>query len=300
MGGLNCPTLLRRSLRGCLARGKRFVIAAAGVLGAPLALEAFPPAPYYTVYGDVRDAHGDLLPSGEASVLVFADGQEIFRQTLSRPEQADYNYQVRLRVDMMRGASSSYSSLALNPGDAYTIAVDVGGERFYPLEIANPPQMGAPAERRRLDLTLGIDSDGDGLPDAWEESQLYEAGYLPGSDGWDLSLIDRESDFDEDGVGNWAEYVAGTYALEHLAVLQLEIKEFLDDAVRLEFYAIYGRTYRLESSTDLEAWSFVSLVTSPEQLGESAPTAFQPETSGIASVYAPRDADTIFYRLIAQ
>ena len=31
-------------------------------------------------------------------------------------------------------------------------------------------ELGKPSETTRLDLTLGEDSDGDGLPDAWERA----------------------------------------------------------------------------------------------------------------------------------
>ena len=59
--------------------------------------------------------------------------------------------------------------------------------------------------------TLRVDG---GIPDAWEQSQLYAAGILPGEDGWDLSLIDRDGDFDKDGISNWLEYIAGTFATD--------------------------------------------------------------------------------------
>lgn len=259
---------------------------------------AFPPAPYYTIYGDVRDAYGNLIPAGDASVILYQGDKEIQRELLTNPGQADHNYQLRLRIDMMRVATGSYSSIALRPDDAFTIAISVGGQLFYPLEIAQNPSVGNPAERRRLDLTLGVDSDGDGLPDAWEEAQLYLAGYQTGEDGWDLSLIDRNSDFNEDGISNWADYTAGTYADDYTTTLELKFKEISRTSVQLEFYAIFGRIYSLEASTDLETWSPVPFAFSEEELSSATKTVLKSETTGVTNLYA--SGSYSFFRLISR
>lgn len=260
-------------------------------------LPAFPPAPFYTIYGDVRNPYGELVPPEGAVVIVYRNGSELLRQTLTRTDHLDYNYQVRLRIDMMRAATGSYSSIALNPGATFSVAVNIGGQLHYPIGVSVPQGVGNPAERTRLDLVLGVDSDGDGLPDAWEEAQLYHAGYLPGPDGWDLSLIDRDGDLDGDGLSNWAEYIAGTYALDASSTLELEVREFFEGGVRLDFYALYGKIYTLEVSTDLDEW-----VPSPFALSEAgaqnATNAFyRSETTGITSIYTMGNDDRVFYRL---
>lgn len=259
---------------------------------------AFPPAPYYTLYGDVRDAYGDLLPAGDASVILFKGDKEILRELLTNPGKADHNYQLRVRIDMMRTTTASYSSIALHPDDAFSIAVKVDGQLFYPLEITQAPVVGNPAERRRLDLTLGIDSDGDGLPDSWEESQLYLAGFQVGDDGWDLSLIDRDSDFDNDGISNWADYTAGTYANDHTTTLELKIKEIDTDKIRLEFYAIFGRIYRLEASTDLVTWTPIPFAFSEAERATATQTSLRSETTGVTQLYVSRS--NTFFRLISR
>lgn len=259
-------------------------------------LHGFPPAPFYTIYGDVRNAYGELIPAEGAAVILYAGEKEILRQSLTAVADADYNYQVRLRIDMMRTAGS-YSSLALNPGAAYSVAVNVGGQLFYPLEIDAPRTVGAPAERRRLNLTLGTDDDGDGLPDAWEENQLYNAGYEPGPDGWDLSAISRDGDFDGDGMGNWAEFVAGAYATDYTSVLELEIREVLDDLVRLEFYAIYGKTYALEVSIDMARWAAAPFSINEADAPDATAAHLRSETTGVISVYTASNDDRVFYRL---
>ena len=267
---------------------------------------AFPPAPFHTLYGMVRDENGQTLRVEGAEVVFYKGTTELLRQAISEGPLLDQNYQIRLRMDMFRPGSRTYSSQASSSGAAFTLAVIVNSITYYPIEMSTPRTVGKPGERIRLDLTLGVDSDGDGLPDAWEESQLYAGGIMPGETGWDLSLINRNGDFDGDGVSNWNEYIAGTYATDHTDVLVLSIKEALASHVRLQFFSIYGKVYSLESSTDLRTWHAASLyLRNPESTDSDdvanppAPQASLFATStGIVDFYAPSDASgATFYRL---
>jgi len=93
---------------------------------------------------------------------------------------------------------------------------------------------------------LGEDKDGDGLPDAWEEWQLYIAGRRPGVNGWDLSLITRDGDFDGDGISNFHEYIAGTFAADPSDRFELRLLGKTASAVQLEFFGITGKVYTVE------------------------------------------------------
>ncbi len=259
------------------------------LLAAPL--HAFPPAPFYTVFGDVKDSYGQRLPAEGCSVILYQNGREVLRQSMTA---SGGGYQLRMRIDMFRAATSAYSSAALKTGSDYSLSVSVNGLLYQPIEMKTTAKVGSAADRRRLDLTLGVDSDGDGLPDAWEESQLYEAGNLPGLDGWDLSLVDRNGDLDRDGVSNWNEYLAGTGAGDPQSRLSLEIKEITPSGARLEFYALYGRIYGLESSTDLQHWNTAEFTPA----GASATTrAYQADTSGIIHLFTPQAGPKTYYRL---
>ncbi|MDP0499965.1 MAG: hypothetical protein Q7P63_07670 [Verrucomicrobiota bacterium JB022] len=264
-------------------------------------VSAFPPAPYYTVFGDVRDEFGTLLHPEGASVILSAGGKEVLRQSLLDFDNRGFNYQVRLRIDLQRAGTTPYSSLALGIGTTYTLSVSIGGIVYLPIEMSTPPQTGNPAGRTRLNLTLGVDSDGDGLPDAWEEAQLFHAGIPAGEDGWDLSLLDAKGDFDRDGLSNYQEYVSGTYATDSESYLWLDIAEVLPESVRLDFYAFYGRIYVLQSSRDMENWTVVPLLTTdPEEDPEATPNAFlRANSTGVTSLYVPHAEDGTFYRLIA-
>ncbi len=265
-----------------------------------LPLHAFPPAPFHTIYGDVRDEQGVLIPANGAAVVMSQGGVQRMREPLTAMSGADFNYQIRMRIDMGRSLTATYSSLVVPTASSYSLAIDIGGVLYHPIEItATPPTVGTPADRVRLNLTLGVDSDGDGLPDAWEEAQLYQAGYLPGEDGWYLSLIDRDGDFDGDGLSNWLEYLAGTYAGDASSTIRLDIKEKAGDNVRLETYAIFGKSYTIESSTDLKTW-----VVEPFALTDpaaEAPAEFQASlispVTGITSLYAKGTETTTYYRL---
>lgn len=267
-------------------------------LATAIALEGFPPAPHFTIYGDVRDQYGALLPADGSSVILYQGSKEILRRPLMDLDEAPFNYEIRMRIDMFRPSTTSYSSRAMRSGADYTLAVDIGGQHFAPLEMKTTHSVGSPAGRVRLDLTLGVDSEGDGMPDAWKEAQLFHAGYLPGPDGWDLSLIDRDGDFDGDGLSNWSEYVAGTYATDVDSYLKLEIKEVVDSVVHLEFYAIHGKSYSLQTSDDLETWLPTEFfIEDPQTTSTELQASISATTTGVMSIYAETATPAGFYRL---
>jgi hypothetical protein len=275
------------------------------MIGVGLALSpvrALPPAPPYTIFGNVRDQYGVLLPSKGAFVVTYVGLKETQRQEVVDVPSANYNYQMRLRLDMTRPETLMYHPKALARGAIFNLAVVRGNRIYRPIEVASPPTVGAAADRRRLDLTLGVDLDGDGLPDAWEEAQLYQAGERPGVNGWELSKLDRDGDYDGDGTSNWNEYLAGTYALDATSILDLKLAEKLSDSVRLEFYSFYGKQYTVEASTDLQTWAAVALSLTPTTEGVAAPTqsSLTATTTGVTSVYVGTTDTVAHYRLIAR
>ena len=265
-------------------------------------VRALPPAPPYTIFGNVRDQYGVLLPSKGAFVVTYVGLKETQRQEVVDVPSANYNYQMRLRLDMTRPETVTYHPKALATGSVFNLAVVRGNRIYRPIEVASPTTVGAAADRRRLDLTLGVDLDGDGLPDAWEEAQLYQAGERPGVNGWELSKLDRDGDYDGDGTSNWNEYLAGTYALDATSILDLKLADKLSDSVRLEFYSFYGKQYTVEASTDLQTWAGVALSLTPPAEGAAVPTqsSLTATTTGVTSVYVGTTDTVAHYRLIAR
>lgn len=245
----------RRPARISAAR----LIAAAFVwalgLIAPQHAFAFPPSPHYTIFGMVRDQVGQTLQSDSAVIILLLDGVEIARAPISNALRTDWNYELSISIDQNRAATRRYSPSAVPALGLYSLAVELQGQRYYPIEASGTLRAGQGGERIQLDLNLGADSDGDGLPDAWEEWQLYQSGAYPGSAGWNLARINREGDFDGDGVSNFIEYVAGTFAGDATERFELKLVSLEGAEAAFEFFAITGKVYKIESSTDLLTWT---------------------------------------------
>ena len=208
----------------------------------------------------------------------------------------DQNYELSMRIDQNRSGTTFYTDKAVAAGGLFSLVVSMNGALFYPIEVAGTLTAGKGGERVKLDLTLGEDKDKDGLPDAWEAWQLYQAGLYPDENGlWDLTLLDKGGDFDKDGQSNLLEYIAGTFAGDATETFSLAIKEKLPESVRLEFYGITGKVYTLESTLDMKTWTRVPFAVGAPGIGNNA---HQAKDVGIVSVFtAPRTTTKEFYRL---
>src|SRR6185369_12599050 len=117
---------------------------------------------------------------------------------------------------------------------------------YLPLEmVLGLRLLGEPAASTRIDLTLGVDTDGDGLPDAWELAN----GLNPNDP------TDADRDLDGDGISNRTEYLAGTYAFDPADGFRLTLTGVTAGASDMEFLAIRGRTYTVEASLNLKQWT---------------------------------------------
>lgn len=242
----------------------------------------FPPAPYYTLKGIVRDQTGQVVRAQGAAVILLKGSAEAGRAVISPVTLRDQNYEISARIDQARPATSLYSAGAVPAEGQFSLAVELGGQRYYPIEVKGNLIAGKGGESVRLDLTLGEDTDGDGLPDAWEQWQLYQAGHFPDGDGlWPIGLIDRDGDFDGDGNINHQEYLAGTFAGDASERFDITITSKTETRVQFEFFAITGKTYTLERSSDLQTWTRV-----PFSAGTAVPAGDAPLPEGTESFTA--------------
>ncbi len=259
------------------------------------AANAFPPAPYYTLFGIVRDQVGQTVTAEGAVVILLKGGAEVGRTPI-HSNRLDQSYELNVRIDQNRSGTTFYSDRAVAEGGLFSLVVSMNGEFFYPIEVSGNLTAGKGGERVKLDLTLGEDRDKDGLPDTWEAWQLYQAGLYQNEDGeWDLSLLNPNGDFDQDGQSNLLEYIAGTFAGDATENFNLAIKEKQPASVRFEFYGITGKVYTIESTLDMKTWTRIPFAVGAPGVGSNA---YQASDVGVVSAFAaPRGSTSEFYRL---
>lgn len=205
---------------------------------------AFPPGPYHEIYGTVRDEQGNPLNSG--TVDLSSGGSLVQSAPVDQSIGAGVNYSLKISMDS-GVAGDNYQADALSVNSPFTISVVIDSVSYVPIEVVgNIFNLGEIGERTRLDLTLGVDSDGDGLPDSWEQNII---ALVEGVDG--LLDVTADGDSDNDGVSNFDEYIAGTYPFDRRASFSLAVIEVKSGFARLRFLSAPGRTYTIKSSADL-------------------------------------------------
>ena len=211
-----------------------------------LTLLAFPPAPHHTFEGLVRDELGNPLEGDNVEVLFETPSGHLFRSRVSY-QAPGINYQ--LKVPMDAGTTGDlYNPIAMTFAMPYKIRVKVDNKAYLPIEMLGDfSTIGKPGEVTRMNLTLGEDADGDGLPDAWERSLLTQ--------GKTINDIKPGDDSDGDGMSNLDEYISGNYAFDKDDGLRLDIIGNTSDGVLLEFIGLRGRTYTLHGTHDFKTWS---------------------------------------------
>jgi len=132
------------------------------------------------------------------------------------------------------------------------------------------------------------DSDGDGMPDAWEQLHGLDANNAAGVHG-------AQGDFEGDGSTNLFEYLAGSNPLEFDLDAQPlpDIMPNLDGTMTLTFPALPNRNYRIEYSDDLASWDYASPVLNV--MVEDP--AFQWTDDGTMTGGLPVDNNERFYRV---
>jgi subtilisin family serine protease len=94
---------------------------------------------------------------------------------------------------------------------------------------------------RRLNLQRIVDTDGNGLPDWWEQEYF---GHLTGTD--------PNADPDQDGMNNLAEWIAGTNPTNAASSLRLTLVSATNSSgTVVSWSSVAGKNYWLERSTNL-------------------------------------------------
>jgi Bacterial TSP3 repeat len=244
---------------------------------------AFPPAPPFTYFGTVRDETGRPLGTGQGIVIVSGPAAELTRSTIDITRGVGVNYAVNIPLDA-NTTGGLYQVSALRPAMPFTIRVLIEGTNYVPTQMAGRAwTIGKAGTRERLDLTLGIDSDGDGLPDSWEQSLIDTD---PSGRLRTLADVKAGDDSDGDGLSNLTEYHLGTYALDKTDGLTLDIKDIVNGKAHLQFAVVTGRTYSLTSSSNLTTWTAEPLLSSPAATA-SLEKALRAADTTLVDVYVP-------------
>lgn len=244
--GRRCEPLPRAARLACLA-------CALGWLAAPVPLRAFPPAPHHEILGMVRDEMGNPLQALGARVVLETPAGVRYVGSIAPLTRPGINY--RLYIPLDTGVTADlYKATALQPAASFRISVYLNGKLYLPIEMrGNLASLGQPTESTRLDLTLGEDADGDGIPDAWQKTLAKRLGV-------GMDQVKPGDDPDGDGLSNRDEYLAGTYAYDPAEGFELKAERDADGTLSMAFLAVQGRSYSLLGSVDLHEWHPVEFV----------------------------------------
>jgi hypothetical protein len=310
--GHSCPQQLRKGYdaggRKGLHQGLKLAadrnVRAPARLSALLALlfltstaHAFPPGPYHLLYGTVRDRYGTPLTTANSQVIFQSPSGAQFIAPVIPGLRPGVNYQIKVPMDS-GAAPDIYAPNVQVPTAPFKLVVVVNGVTNLPMEMTTNFALGQWTKTTRIDLTLGSDSNGDGIPDAWEYAFLATLGLnIP------LSSLNANSVLTPDGLTLRQQYLLGTYPFDPGDPLKILLLGFNGNAPILQFPTVAGRSYTVLSSSDLKNWNPVSFNLSSDAAG-SAGRAFYAATT-IATIQvttAPPPPGTTrqFYKIMVQ
>ena len=259
-------------------------------------VQAFPPAPPHTIYGVVRDQIGNPLSDG-AEVIMEVSPTVRYRTTVVSRTDSSLNY--KLEVPMDAGMTADlYSPTALLPAAPFRLRVKIGQTTFVPIEMSGDfSKLGLPGGSTRLDLTLGVDADGNGLPDAWEKAVAAFLGRA-----WQAGQIRPDDMYPGTGMTYLDVYLAGTYAVDPTEGFSLKIITSAGAPPKLAFTAVKGRHYVVQVSESVTGgWAAAPFKVLPAIAGTPAINSYNATETKRVEVEPPaNDNPDRFYRLILE
>ena len=177
----------------------------------------------------------------------------------------DLNFELEVPMDAGLTADP-YEPNALMTGAAFKIYVVIGQTTNLPIQMTgNFSQLGQPGQQTRIDLTLGVDSNGDGIPDAWELAFLASIG-----SSLNLSNLSPGLRLTADGLTLQQEFFAGNYPFDPQEPFILTLVAPNNGSPLLRFTAMTGRYYTLLGSPDLQAWTPLTFLVPSEGANAAA------------------------------
>lgn len=158
-----------------------------------------------------------------------------------RNESSQVNRHV-LRIDAVAGTRDNNASTVYGPFDVPPGAIHSVVLHQWPQvkQVRSELDLNADGTPDVIEIVSGteLDSDKDGLPDAWETRHQLDPEVAFGLDGPD-------GDIDHDGISNLGEYLSDTDPRDPTSALRLVATPISGNKVRLTWHAVPGRTYSL-------------------------------------------------------
>ncbi len=257
---------------------------------------AYPPAPFHVIYGMARDQYGTPFTTALTTILLQTPAGVRLTGSVCPGLAAGVNYQIDVPMDA--GLTPDlYQSSALVAAAPFKLYVVAGGATNEPLQMTgNFSLLGKPGQRTRLDLTLGVDANGDGIPDAWEQAFLTAIG-----SSLSLSNLNPNLVLTSDGLTLWQEFLAGTYPFDPDEPFLVKLVSITAGAPLLEFTTMTGRSYTVLGSSDLNQWTPLSFQV-PAEGGAIQQFYYAPNISTVQVQILPdpTGAPMRFFRLMLQ
>lgn len=208
--------------------------------------KAYPPAPHHMIEGVVRNEQGRPLIGDNIKVAILSSDGGLEISEVNHVYRPGVNYSLKIPMESKNGINY-FKTGAFSQKMPYQLNVIVNGKVYIPIEIIGKfSKIGLPGETTLLDLTIGEDADGDGLPDAWERTLSSN-----------INNVNPNDDSDGDGLSNLDEFKSGSYAFDKTDGVVLNIKDVNSKRALFNFNVISGRTYFLEASNDFKLWNSV-------------------------------------------
>ena len=269
------PGLLRKGFAGF----SLVLLALALASGLCPTANALPPAPYHLIYGVVRDRYGTPLTTSQATIVLQTfSGGRLFTQVLPGLSPG-VNYQFKVPMDGGQ-TPDLYQSDALLTGALFKIYVIIGTVTNTPIEMVSYAALGIPAGQTQINLTLGTDSNGDGIPDEWELAFLSTLGLnIP------LSSLNGNSVLTPDGRTLRQQYLLGIYPFDPADPLKIKFLGFSGAYPVFSFPTITGRYYTIQRSSDAINWAPAAFTLPNDALGTPSRNYYYAPGIGMVQAY---------------
>ena len=233
-------------------------------------------------------------------MVIFQSASGVQLATPIVPGSGPPGVNYMLKVPLDSGVTSdAYRANVPIPGAAYKLVVVVGSITNLPIQMGtNYLALGQWAHSTRVDLTLGVDSNGDGIPDAWEYAFLSMLGLsIP------LSQLNANSVLTPDGLNLWQQFLLGTALFDPGDPLKVVFVGFNGISPILQFPTVLGRSYTVLQSPDLKTWSPAAFNLAGETAGAPTHSVYVAPNVAALQVYVvppPLGASHQFYRVTVQ